>query len=99
MPNLSPTFVLEHERFVALLKENTIDWQVIVFFVFDQKDLELGLSLRRYVTGSRVIMVLSDWSRETVKMGLSVSPSLITNANGDFSDVIAVLEKITSIGQ
>jgi hypothetical protein len=99
LPRLSPTFVLEHEQCVALLKKNTGDWQVIVFFAYDQEDLDLGISLRQYVTDTRVIMVLSEWNGATVKMGLSVSPSLITNANGDFSDVIAVLEKISTITQ
>lgn len=99
VPRLSPTFVLEHERFITLLRNNTIDWSVIVFFTYDQDDLALALSLRQYVIDTRVIMVLSDWNGETVKMGFTISPSLITNANGDFSDVIAVLEKISTIAQ
>jgi hypothetical protein len=97
VPRLSPTFVLEPERFVALLKKKTIDWRVIVFFVYDQADLDLGLSLRRYVTDTRVIMVLSDWNDETVRTGLSVSPCLMTHASSDFSDVISVLGKISTL--
>jgi len=42
-------------------------------------------------------MVLSGWNGATMKMGLFVAPSLITNANGDFGDVIAVLKKISTI--
>lgn len=93
VPRLSSKFVLEHERFITLLKNNTIDWRVIVFFAFDQDDLALALSLKEYLIDKRVIMVLSDWNGETVKKGLSLSPSLIANANADFSDVVAVLEK------
>jgi hypothetical protein len=99
VPRLSPKFVLEHDRFLTLLKKNKIDRRVIVFFAYDQDDLALALSLRQYVIDTRVIMVLPDWNEETVKMSLSISPSLITNANGDFSDVVAVLEKISTIAQ
>ena len=81
------------------LKKNNINCKVIVFFAYDQDDLTLALSLREYVIDTRVIMVLPDWEGETVKMGLSISPTLITNANGDFSDVVAVLEKISTISQ
>jgi hypothetical protein len=99
VPRFSPKFVLEHERFLSILKKNTIDWRVIVFFAYEQDDLVLATSLRQYLIDTRVIMVLSEWNGETVKMGLSISPSLITNANDDFSDVIAVLEKISTIAQ
>jgi hypothetical protein len=99
VPRLSPKFVLEHERLISLFNKMKIDWRVIVFFAYDQDDLALALCLRQYAVDTRVIMVLSDWNEETVKMGLSISPSLITNANGDFSDVVAVLEKISTIAQ
>lgn len=99
MPHLLPTFVLEREQFISLLRNNTFSRKVIVFFAYDQADLTLAVSLKAYLSLSRVIMVLSDWNSETVKIGLSVSPSLITSANGDFSDVIAVLEKISTIAQ
>jgi hypothetical protein len=99
VPKLSPRFVLEHDCFLMLLKKNKINWRVIVFFAYDQEDLALALTLRQYAIDTRVIIVLSDWNGETVKMGLSISPSFITNANGDFSDVIAVLEKISTIAQ
>jgi hypothetical protein len=99
VPRLSPKFVLEQELFLSLVTRNTIDWRAIVFFAYNPDDLDLALSLREYVADARVIMVLSDWNAETVKMGLSISPSLIANANGDFSDVVAVLQKISTISQ
>ena len=97
VPELCPKFVLNHEHFLKCLKEHNVRWRVIVFFVFEQEDLALALSIKEYLIGTRVIMVLPDWNGETVKMGLSLSPSLMTNANGDFSDVVAVLEKISTL--
>jgi hypothetical protein len=98
-PRLSPKFVLEPDLFLSLIMRDTLDWRVIVFFAYDQGDLALALSLRDYLVDARVIMVLSEWNGETVKMGLSISPSLIANASGDFSDVVAVLEKISTLSQ
>jgi hypothetical protein len=97
MPTLSPKFVLEHNLFLSLMMRHTINWRVIVVFAYDQEDLDPALSIRDYLVGTWVIMVLSDWNAETVKRGLPLSPSLIVNANGDCSNVVAVLEKISTV--
>jgi hypothetical protein len=99
VPRFSPKFVLEHDFFLSLLIRDPVDWRVIVFFAFDRRDLALALALKDYLMDTRLIMVLSDWNEETVKMGLTLSPCLIANANGEFSDVVAVLEKISTIAQ
>ena len=59
--------------------------------------LSWALSLKDYLSDTRVIMVLPDKNGETIRKGLSIRPSFITKTNGDFRDVIAVLEKISSI--
>lgn len=97
VPRLSPKFVLQDKLFISLLMRNAIDWRVIVFFAYDRRDLALAISLRDCLMDTRLILVLSDWNEEAVKMGLTLSPCLIANANGEFSDVVAVLEKISSI--
>ena len=99
VPRLSPKFVLEHERFISYFNKMKIDWRVIVYFAYNREDLDLALSLRDILVDTRVIMVLSDLNAETVKMGLSLYPSLIASAKDDFSDVVAVLEKISTIAQ
>lgn len=97
VPAFSPKFVLEHGRFKSLLMHNTLDWRAIVFFAFDQDDLALALALKEYLACTRVIMVLHKIDAKTVKQGLSISPCFMTYAKSDFSDVIAVLEKIATI--
>jgi hypothetical protein len=96
-PRLSPQFILEAERFVALLRKRPHQWPAIVFFVYAQADLDLALSLKAYLRHTRMIMVLPDWDSDRVKIGLTLSPSLMASANGDFSDVVAVLEKISTL--
>lgn len=97
VPTLSPKFVFARDRFVSLLKHNTNHWRAIVFFIYRQNDLDLAHSLKAYFKHSRLIIVLPDWNGERVKTGLSLSPSLMANAKGDFNDVVAVLEKISTL--
>jgi hypothetical protein len=97
VPALSPKFVLEHGRLKTLLMQRGLDWKVIVFFAYDQDDLTMALSLREYLAGARVIMVLHKVDAKTVKQGLSISPCFMTYAKSDFSDIIAVLEKISTL--
>jgi hypothetical protein len=97
VPAFSPTFVLEHGRFRSLLMQRVWDRRVIVFFAYDQDDLTMALSLKEYLTGTRVIMVLHKIDAKTVQQGLSISPCFMTCAKSDFSDIMAVLEKISSL--
>lgn len=99
VPALCPKFVLERGRFKSLLMQKALDPGVVVYFAYDQKDLSMALSLKEYLNGTRVIMVLHTIDAKTVKQGLSISPCFITYANTDFSDLIAVLEKISILVQ
>jgi hypothetical protein len=99
VPSLSPKFILEHDGFIALLRNHGANWRAIVFFVYEPDDLTLAVLMKTYLGHSRLILVLPDWEEERVKAGLSLSPSLMTKANGNFSDVIAVLEKIATLVQ
>jgi hypothetical protein len=99
VPALSPKFVLEHGRFKSLLMQHAVTCRVIVFFAYDQDDLTWALSLKEYLAGTRVIMVLHKIDAKTVKQGLSLSPCFMTYVKSDFSDIIAVLKKISILEQ
>ena len=95
VPALSPKFVLEHGRFESLLMRHAVACRVIVFFTYDQDDLTWALSLKEHLAGTRVIMVLHKIDAKTVKQGLSIAPCFMTYVKSDFSDIIAVLKKIS----
>lgn len=97
VPALSPKFVLEHAHFKSLLLQKALDWRVVVFFAYDQDDLTMALSLKEHLAGTRVIIVLHKLDEKTVKQGLSISPCFMTYAKSDFSDIIAVLKKISTL--
>jgi hypothetical protein len=97
MPDFSPKFVLEHGHLKSLLMQPSLAWRVIVFFAYDQDDLAMALSLKEHLNGKRVIMVLRKVNAETVQQGLSLCPCFMTCSQSDFSDIMAVLEKISTI--
>jgi hypothetical protein len=99
IPSLSPKFVLDPGRLKSLLMQKVLDRRAIVFFAYDQDDLAMALGLKDYLAGTRVIMVLHQINATTVKLGLSISPCFMTYAKSDFSDIMAVLEKISIIEQ
>jgi hypothetical protein len=94
VPTFSPTFVLEHDYFKSRLKQRAFGWAVIVFFAYDQDDLTMALSFKEFMVGIRLIIVLHKINARMVQLGLSLSPCFMTCAKSDFSDIIAVLEKI-----
>lgn len=74
-----------------------LNWKVIVFFAYNQDDLTMAQEIKAHMAGMRVIMVLHHIDAETVQQGLSISPCFTSYANSDFSDIIAVLEKIANL--
>lgn len=99
IPAFSPKFVLDPGRLKSLLMQKASDRGAIVFFAYDQNDLIKALALKEYMSGTRVIMVLHQINAMTVKLGLSISPCFMTYAQSDFSDILAVLEKISILEQ
>ena len=99
LPSISAKFILQRSLFKSALIQKALDWRVVVIFVYDQDGLAMTLSFKEYLAGSRVILVLHQTDSMTIKQSLSISPCFITNASGDFSDVIAVLEKVSKLGK
>ena len=79
--------------------QEVLDRRAIVIFAYDQDDLAMVQALKDYLAGTRVIIVLHQINAKTVKLGLSISPCFMTCVKSDFSDIIAVLEKIAIIEQ
>lgn len=94
---LSPKFVFEHGRFKSHIMKKTLDRRAIVFFAYDQDDLTLAISLKEYMAGARLILILHTVNTMTVKQGLSISPCFIAYAESDFSDIVSILKKISTI--
>ncbi len=51
--------------------------------------------LKEFLEDVRIILILPDWERETITKGHLLRPRYIDDVNGDFSNVGAVLEKMS----
>jgi hypothetical protein len=70
-----------------------------VIFAANQAELANILSLGELLRDLRVILVLPDRERDTIKKGHTLRPRYLAYADGDFSDVAAVLNKMLGIQQ
>ena len=52
------------------------------------------LSLRELLNDVRIILILPDRGRETISQGHLLRPRFLSYADGDLTDVIAVLSKM-----
>lgn len=59
-------------------------------------DLNRLLAIRPLLRDMRIILILPDGRSETISEGHSLRPRFVGFADGDFSDVAAVLQKMTA---
>ena len=67
---------------------------VVVLFPANEDQLSELISLKDYLDGIPLILVLPDGERETISKGYKLYPRFISFINSDFTDVAAVLEKM-----
>jgi len=65
-----------------------------VLFAASKDQLSELLSLRELLDDVRIILILPDRGRETISKGHLLRPRFLSYADGDLTDVIAVLNKM-----
>lgn len=65
-----------------------------VLFAASKDQLSELLSLRELLNDVRIILILPDRGRETISKGHLLRPRFLSYADGDLTDVIAVLSKM-----
>jgi hypothetical protein len=65
-----------------------------IFMPSDDKDLSDLLSINHLVKDMRIILVLPNKDEKTISIGHSLRPRFLTYADGDLSDVAAVMIKM-----
>lgn len=65
-----------------------------VMLATSQKELQELLIIRDFIIDFRLILVLPDRKKETIAKGHLLRPRYLTYADGDFTDVAAVLGKM-----
>jgi hypothetical protein len=67
-----------------------------IFMPSGEKDLSDLLSINHLVRDIRIILVLPNRDEKTISIGHSLRPRFLTYADGDLSDVAAVMSKMLS---
>ncbi len=82
------------QELTADLLQSPFPFDIVVLFMATQKGFFPVLSVRYLLIDHRVILVLPDRNRETIASGHSLFPRFISYADGDLSDVTAVLSRM-----
>ncbi len=80
------------DRLIQIRKDGTI----VILLITNQIDLSLVLSFGSFFEDYKLILILPDRNKQTVSKGHQLCPRYVSFADGDFSDVGAVLNKMIS---
>jgi len=78
------------QRLQRPMKEEVVG----IFMPSGERDLSDLLSINHLVKDIRIILVLPDRDEKTISIGHSLRPRFLTYADGDLSDVAAVMIKM-----
>ena len=76
------------------LRKSLGELTIAILLAESQEELLDLLALRDLFWNLRIILIIPDRKSETVAMGHMLRPRFLSYADGDFSDVAAVLEKM-----
>lgn len=82
------------EKLFERLRQPLVGEIIGVFFAANQEELSGLLSIRHLLRDIRVILVLPDREENTVSAGHALKPRFLSYADGDLSDVAAVVSKM-----
>ncbi len=72
---------------------------IVVLLAATREDLVALQSIKHLLEDTRILLVLPDADAQTVRMAHELTPRFLTYRDGDFSDLSAVLRKMTGRGE
>ncbi len=76
------------------LQDNMDHDTIGIFLTSDQDELSGLLSIQHLFRSIRVILVVPDREHHTISKGFSLKPRYLSYADGDLSDVAAIMDKM-----
>lgn len=83
------------EELVEVILTSAPEESTVVLSAATHRELSVIMSLKGMIKNVRNILILPDESDETLKKALLLRPCYHTGINGNFHEVVAVLEKIS----
>ena len=78
------------------LRQSKYDVVIAILIATSKEEFSEILSIRDFLRDLRVILILPDRKKVTISKGHTLYPRFLSYADGDFSDVAAVLGKMLS---
>jgi hypothetical protein len=92
--SLNVEFIHTQENFMRSLRSHMVFQSVVVFQATDQADFLFLESIRNLLFDARLILILPDREKDTIKKGFSLYPRYIAYSDDGYKDVAAVLKKM-----
>jgi hypothetical protein len=70
------------------------DLTIALLLAGKREDIRELLSVSSLFRNTRIILIVSDWDKETLAAAHLLRPRLLTYSDGDFADVFTVMSKI-----
>jgi hypothetical protein len=94
MPSLHAKFIHNHENLIQSLRFHMVFQSIVVFQAAGQEDILFLESIKNLLFDARLILVLPNREKDTIKTGYSLYPRFITYTGSNYRDVTAVLNKM-----
>jgi hypothetical protein len=93
-PFLQAEFIHNHDNLIRSLRSHMVSQSVVVFQAADQTDFLFLDSIRNLLFDAKLILILPDREKDTIKKGFSLYPRYMAYPDDDYRDVAAVLKKM-----
>ncbi len=82
------------KQFKEKIRRQRFDATIIILNITSNDEMSSAFSIKDYLMGRQLILILPDSNYETVSKGHQLCPRYVTYVNSDFSDVCAVVDKM-----
>lgn len=74
------------------------DIAIVILFITSAEELSNLYAFREFFLDLRIILILPDHEKFTIKLGHAMLPRFVSFADADLFDVVAVLDKMVCAG-
>jgi len=92
--DLTPVMVFDFEGLLSAMRSKIYGKVIIVFLISFERELELLISNRKWLSNTRHIIILPNNEKTLVSKALSLYPRYLSQSSHGFKDVCAVLNKM-----
>jgi hypothetical protein len=82
-----------------VLRQPVFNPRIVILFASSRDELEDILSIRELLEDAKIILIVPDMDPATLARGHTLRPRFLSDCNGDFVDIAAVLSQMIKKSQ